>query len=342
MKKIIALLFSIVAIVCSCSTDVDIYTETYKDTTIVYGVLDVANDTNFIRIERGFAGSNDDSFDAYNIALIEDSSNYPGKLDARFIEYKKGLGEDYAPTGREIVLDTTTLHNKQEGIFYAPNQKVYYTTETFRVNNPRERFKYKLLIPKANDTVSSEISLIGNASFHLTSSIVFFKAEDAGTREFLFSPDNNEAVYQITMQFNYKEKRAGQDTIHKNVNWTVGPFNTFELGHQDNDLALTYREDILFSQLSRAIGDDILNVERFYESFVVTIYAYSKELDDYIMISAATSGVEYYYTNIHGGLGILSSCHEIQGKVDISSRTKTDLLAMPWGFKNIGYNIDKE
>lgn len=69
----------------SCSTDVDLYLD-FKDTTIVYGVLDVANDTNVIKIIRAFSGRNDDnSFDAHEIALIADSSNYPGKLDARFL-----------------------------------------------------------------------------------------------------------------------------------------------------------------------------------------------------------------------------------------------------------------
>ena len=142
------------------------------------------------------------------------------------------------------------------------------------------------------------------------------------------------------MQFNYKELRNGQDTVHKNVNWSIGPYTTYELGQEGKDLYFTYQEDILFLLLEKAIGDDILNIERFYENFVITIYAYSKELYDYIQISAATSGIEYYFTNIHGGLGVLSSCHEISGTVDISSRTKTDLLSKPWGFKYIGYNID--
>lgn len=336
-RKSIIVLFTM-SILCACSTDVDIYTGYYKDTTIVYGVIDVANDTNFIRIVRAFSGNNDASFNANEIALIEDSSNYPGKLDARLFEYKKVSGESFSPTGREIVLDTITLHNKQEGLFYAPNQKVYYTTELFHVNNAREKYKYKLLISKPNDTISSEISLIGGTNFRISSPMLFFKAENAGIRKFLFTPDDNEAIYQVTMQFNYKELKQGQDTVYKNVRWSSGPHSTYELGHEGQNLYFTYREDDLFTQLSMSIGDDIHYVERFYDSFVVSIYAYSKELDDYIQISAATSGIEYCYTNIHGGLGILSSCHEIKENIEISGRAKTDLLSMPWGFKYIGYN----
>lgn len=321
----------------SCSTDVDLYLD-FKDTTIVYGVMNVAKDTNVIKIVRAFSGSNDDSFDVHQITLIADSLNYPDKLDARFLEYKKVSGEAFSPTGREIILDTMTIHNKQEGLFYAPNQKLYYTTEHFNVNNALEKYKYKLLISKPNDTISSEISLIGGTSFQISSPMLFFKAENAGTRKLHFIPDDNDAVYKVTMQFNYKELRSGQDTVYKNVNWSMGPYSTYELGIENGKLYFTYREDILFTTLSEAIGNDILNVERFFDSFIVSIYAYGKELEEYIQISAATSGVEYYYTNIHGGLGLLSSDHEIRKNIEISSRTKTDLLSMPWGFKYIGYN----
>ena len=336
-SRFILILSCFIFVFNSCSTDVDIYTE-LKDTTIVYSVMDVANDTNVVKIIRAFSGSNEDSFDAHEIALIADSSNYPGKLDARFLEYKKAIGGSYTPTGREIILDTMTLYNKQEGFFYAPNQKLYYTTEHFNVNNAYVKYKYKLLISKPNDTISSEISLIGGENFQINTPMVFFKAQDGGMRKLFFTPDDNEALYKVTMQFNYKELRRGQDTVYKNVNWSMGPSSTYELGVEDRKLYFSYHEATLFNMLSEAIGDDILNVERFYDSFVISIYAYGKELDDYTQLNSATSGIEYYNTNIHGGLGILSSRHEIKQNVDMSSRTKTDLLSKPWGFKYIGYN----
>lgn len=339
MKNVyfILVLFYFILVFSACSTDVDLYVE-MKDTTIVYGVMDVANDTNVVKIIRAFSGSNDDSFDVHQIALIADSSNYPGLLDARFIEYKKASGGTWSPTGREIILDTMMLYNKPEGFFYAPNQKVYYTTEPFKVNNAYVKYKYKLLVIKSNDTISSDICLIGGENFQISSPMVFFRAENGGLRKLYFTPDDNEALYKVTMQFNYKELRPGQDTVYKNVNWSMGPSSTYDLEIEDRKLYFTYHEGTLFNVLSKAIGNDNFNVERFYNSFVISIFAYGKELEDYIQLNAATSGIEYYSTNIHGGLGILSSCHEIRQSVDMSSRTKTDLLSKPWGFKYIGYH----
>ena len=72
MKRIGVVLCFLVSIMCSCSTEVDLYTD-FKDTTVVYGVMDIANDTNVIKIIRAFSGSNNDnSFDAHQIALIAD------------------------------------------------------------------------------------------------------------------------------------------------------------------------------------------------------------------------------------------------------------------------------
>ena len=92
----------------ACTTDVELYAD-YKDIPVVYGLIDATTDTNFVRINRAFSSSNDNPINAYEVALIADSCNYPGKLDARIIEYKLGFGNQYSPTGRVIVLDTMTM-----------------------------------------------------------------------------------------------------------------------------------------------------------------------------------------------------------------------------------------
>ena len=122
------------AFFASCSTDVELYTD-YKDVAIIYGLLDHQADTNFIKITRAFCGTNDDPINAHEVALIADSSNYPGKLDARLVELKSTIGSQYEPTGRELVLDTMTIHDKEEGTFYSPDQKVYYTTEQLNASS---------------------------------------------------------------------------------------------------------------------------------------------------------------------------------------------------------------
>ena len=91
MKKLLLSLSLLAALMGfnACSTDVELYAD-YKDIPIVYGLLDASQDTNYIRINRAFSGSNDHPVNAHEIALIADSSNYPGKLPAYLVEYKLG------------------------------------------------------------------------------------------------------------------------------------------------------------------------------------------------------------------------------------------------------------
>ena len=90
------LLLLMVFLFGSCSTDVDLYAD-FKDITIVYGLLDINKDTNYVKINRAFLGYGD----ANEIAMIPDSSNYPGKLDAKIIEYRSSAsGNNYEKTTR--------------------------------------------------------------------------------------------------------------------------------------------------------------------------------------------------------------------------------------------------
>ena len=341
MKKLFGFLL-LVLVGISCSTKVDLYTD-FKDTTIVYGVMNVAQDTSFVKITRAFSATDEQAFDVNQVALIADSFNYPGKLDARFIELRSFYGSSYAPTGREILLDTITIHNKKEGMFYAPDQKLYYTTERFNINEGRERYRYRLWIRKDNDTITSEIGLLGSNNFQISTRDVYFRSNNSvRTHKILFIPDDNEAIYEINMQFNYKERKPGQDTVKKEVSWSLGAFSMYDLEYEDGSCFVTYPENLLFKVLSDAIGDDNLNVERFFDSFVISIFVSGKELHDYTQMNVPSSGfsqsvADYSYTNIHGGFGVFSSRYLLRKEVRISSLTQTDLLLMPWGFKNLGY-----
>ena len=54
MKKMYLLL--IVIIIIGCDTDFDVNAD-WKETTVVYGLLDASLDTQYIRINKGYLGS---------------------------------------------------------------------------------------------------------------------------------------------------------------------------------------------------------------------------------------------------------------------------------------------
>lgn len=321
----------------ACTTDVELYAD-YKDIPVVYGLIDATTDTNFVRINRAFSSSNDNPINAYEVALIADSCNYPGKLDARIIEYKLGFGNQYSPTGRVIVLDTMTIHDKDTGIFYAPHQKVYYTTETFKQNTESARYKYRLAVYKDNDTITSETGIVGGENFKiLTWQTSFVSDSTTNSGKISFTSADNTAFYDVKMYFNYREKR-GATEVNKQVKWDFGTKSVDELYYEDGYYVVAYGMNSLFNLLERAIGSDTIGVTRYFDEnpIEIVIAAGGEELYNFIQVNSQAGGLSQSvpdYTNINGGYGVFSSRINKTRYAKISGRAATDLYGKTaWHF----------
>lgn len=329
----------------ACSTDVELYAD-YKDIPVIYGLIDATQDTNYVRINRAFSSNNDNPINANEVALIADSCNYPGKLDAKIIEYKQGFGNYYSPTGRVFVLDTLTIHDKDSGVFYSPHQKVYYTTEHFNVNNSNNRYKYRLEVLKGNDTISAETGLVGgsgDSEFRILNNLVSFQSDPSDNKaKISFKPAENAVFYNVKMVFNYKEKHGDMEE-EKQVHWNFGVKTNEELiDITTGSYCVTYGVNSLFNLLAEAIGGDTVtdanhpHVQRYFDTkpIEIMIAAGGDELYNYIQVNSVSGYSQTIpdYTNIKGGYGVFSSRINISKAVGITGPTQTDLYGKPWGF----------
>ena len=344
--RFILILSTLITVFNSCSTNVDLYAD-YKDIAIVYAMLDARADTNYIKITRAFSGTNDNPIDASELVYIADSCNYPGKLDARIIELKKTPGSAYEPTGRVIELDTITLHGKEEGVFYANDQLFYYTTEPFKTGTARNRYQYRLVVIKpGGDSLTAETSIVGNEEFKIMTDEMYFKKEPTNkVKEILFKPDEAASIYEVTMQFNYREQKVGQEMKQKNVSYSYGTKSSWEFDLAAGNLySLEYPMNWLFDALGKAIGGDTIvnsnhpDVVRYIDDFVITISAGGKEFNIYYQANQAQMeslmSLVYIYNPIEGGYGPFSSRTTIQKVVRISANTERELYGtFSWGFK---------
>ena len=119
MNKIFAFLAFVItlAVFTSCDKDIEI-NDDYKDITIIYGLLDPTDSISYLRIEKAFLSNGD----IYQAAQIPDSNIFSYKLDAKLLDKDGDV---------VVVFDTTTIYNKEEGIFYAPVMQVYYAVAEF-------------------------------------------------------------------------------------------------------------------------------------------------------------------------------------------------------------------
>lgn len=347
MKKIhifltLSVLFGFLA---SCTTDVDLYAD-YKDIPVVYGLLNINEDTNYVRINRAFSGSNDHYINANEVALIADSCNYPGKLRAYIVEYKQGFGNNYEPTGDTLTLDTLTIHDKDtSGIFYAPDQKVYFTTDKnkFDNNNPRAKYLYKLMIHKGNDTITAKTGVVGGEEFKIATYSLNFKAQPSNNSgKIKFVPAENAVFYDMKFVFNYHESHNGGPMVDKQVSYSCGTKSVEELSAENGLFYFTYSDNILFHLLEEAIGGDTVmdfnhpNVVRTFDKYPIQIRlaAGADELYNYIQVNTPSGFSQTIpdYTNVKGGYGVFSSRINLTKDVSISSATQVDLYGKHWGF----------
>ena len=336
-----------VACFCSCSTDVELYAE-YKDVPVVYCLLNPRVDTNYVKITRAFCGTNEDPINANEVALIYDSSNYPGKLDARIIELESRNGSSYEPTGRVIVLDTMTIHNKQEGSFYAPDQLVYYTVEPFNAGDEGTHYKYRLMVIKPDgDTLTALTGLVGNEEFEIiTNGFSFEEQETDAMNKIMFRADGVAALYEVSLQFNYREQLEGHQMRCKNVNRSFGVRTIDEFQKvegSENAYFLGFSANWLFNALANAIGGDTVidanhpNVVRYFDNLEVSINAAGEDLYYFYLVTQSNqnnlAGFISDYSNITGGQGLFSSRTQIKKNCRLSSRTLRSLYGKSsWGF----------
>ena len=348
MKKLsflIPLLASLIGF-NACTTDVDLYAD-YKDIPVVYGLLNAKEDTNYVRINRAFSGSNDHHIDANEVALIADSCNYPGKLKAYIVEYKQGFGYTYQPTGDTLKLDTMTVHNKQEGIFYAPNQKVYFTTDKDKFTNNLEQsnYLYKLFVYKDNDTITAETGIVGGRNFSITTKSLNFRSKESDkSGRVIFTAADNAVFYNMEFVFTYHESHNGGPVVDKQVTYSFGTKSMESLETDNGTYYFTYPENALFNLLESAIGADTVydtnhpNVERSFDTYPIQIKlsAGGDELYNYIQVNSQSGFSQAVpdYTNVSGGFGVFSSRVNLVQDVRISPRTQSDLYGISaWGFQ---------
>lgn len=137
----------------SCEEDINFGGDTVQ-TPIVFCLLNQADSVHYLKLTRTFSGDNN----AVETALIADS-NY-------FQQATVKISERVSNTiTRTWILNDTVLTNKEPGVFYSPEQMLYYFTTT--ADNPlRTDAKYLLDISVNNGefTISSETELVNNIS----------------------------------------------------------------------------------------------------------------------------------------------------------------------------------
>lgn len=323
LKKqlLILLLGAVIFTFNKCSNDVDLYAD-YKDITIVYGILDISDDTTWVKVTRAFSGPGDALF----IAKNPDSSNYPYKLDLTLTGRKQG--DDLTP----IQFDTITINNKKEGdsIFYFPNQLMYYATANLDVDA-----NYTLAISNVQEQITSETPLINSFVISTPRNRINFDTDNV---KFEWTAPKNAKRFEVYYVFNFQELLPGTtDTANRSMQWVVGPEVADGVEGGEKIESTGYDGNRFYQQLENELPDEneIPGIQRWAGKVDVFVASGSQELHNYISINSFEGSLLEevpIYSNIENGYGIFAARHTTIKSVDLTTGSLGRLVSMDLGF----------
>lgn len=289
----------------SCDNDFSPNGE-WRETMVVYGLLDQDSDTSWIRIQKCYLGKGD----MLAMSSIIDSSNYPeGDLSVKIVEWNanenaSGSIEKTTESGKVFNFNYKVLSNKQEGEFYAPEQPVYYCVTK---NQLDENKIYELRIHnnKTGLDVNAETPLIGSFesnSIKVNNSNLGIFTFQNGKASLQWPNAKRARVYQPMIRFFYRNV-SSDSLMHVDV-----LFSTREV---TNELVAS-------TQISRTFfGNEIAKLITDHDtpkimgdSIALYLFAGDENLKMYRSISAPPNTIVQergIYSNINGGLGLFAA-----------------------------------
>ncbi|MHC1706204.1 MAG: hypothetical protein AB9842_01645 [Bacteroidales bacterium] len=338
MKKSIAFLFTSLALLFSCTTDFDINGE-WQDITVVYGLMNQNDSLTYIKINKAFLGEGD----ALMMAQVPDSSEYKNPLEVKVEEWSNGS------LVKTFFFDTTTIYNKEPGIFYYPDQ-ILYKANTRNQLNVESTYKLVVHNPVSGNTFRSQTILVYPFTIELpkpSQKIMGFSTE--GTSKVRWKTGKNGRRYQLMIKFNYKEVPiSGGDTVFKSVDWLFPSTKSSYLDGNE-EIEMSYSNPYFYDLIrSKIIAD--AGVQRFIGKKGSSEYDFgaiefifsvaSDEFSTFLDVYEPSTGIVQEkpdFTNIISeneakGLGIFSSRFQVFRSYKMEDLTKGRIKEMNLGF----------
>jgi hypothetical protein len=311
-KKIGILVFACAILLSACSTDFDVIGD-WKETIVVYGLLDQNQPKQYIKINKAFLGKGS----AIEYAQVKDSVQFTNSLNVTLKKIKNG---------NEVASYVLTPDNsipKDPGTFYGPDQAnaiySFNSNPSYPLNSGNlltDDAEYKLVI-KNNETgteVSSQTALIkdfGNLlspspSAAIASLIVANVDNYSYSLRFTSAP--NARIYQVILRLKYTDSTI-TGNVDKQLDWIIPQRTTATLdGGEDMDFS--FRGQDFLKYIGGTLTDYAELVKRYPGNLNIFIVSASDDLNTFIDVNKPSTGIiqeKPEYTNITNGLGIFSA-----------------------------------
>lgn len=315
MKNVFEVII-ILIIVCSCETDFNIEASE-KEIPIVYGVLNVSEPKQYIRVQRAF--------------LSKDGKVSELSKDPNILYYSNGKAILTIPsTGRTILgkrINSEDIGIKRDSGFFAESPNILYEFDTkdWLVTAPS-----KVIFTFENESllkgVSAQIALVKDLQLRegVPSAPLNFGYDRVITMGWNHSTETK--LFDLIMRINYQEKSNKTNGIflEKSVDWFLK--DNLEVGSDPTKGSFSFKGIEFFKFLGNTlpISSDI---QRNMKSIDILLTAGGIEFKEILNLNQANFGLTGSnsiprYNNIVNGIGFLSSRMRVT-RTDISLSSVT-------------------
>ena len=307
MKNRIFGLLSICAIIFgfnSCKEEIEL-TGDFEETAVVFGLLDQSESIHMIKITRAFIGPGN----AIEIAAIADSS-YFQSVTGTVTEYINNI-----PSGRIFTLTDTMILNKDEnGIFYGPEQKMYYFETA--TNTPllgAAEYQLDLDINNGEFQVSSRTEMVDNITENITSQnspFGFIQSDGDLTSTFISINTGNSYQINAKLKIDFTEW-VGTVATQKSFIWQLGESQTIP----GEDISFTAGGETFYNLIKDRVTNDPAITKRTLDGITTIVTGGAQDFFNFILVNEPSSTLaqskptftNLTATNGHPVVGIFSA-----------------------------------
>lgn len=306
--QIIISTLSILFAISGCKTEFSVNGE-YQKTAIVNAIIDFNDTIHYLKINKTFLGDGN----AFDFAAIPDSS-YFSSVDGTVKEVVNGT------VNRTFTLRDTLIENKDEsGVFYAPQQRLYYFYTAPNEKLDKDAIlRLNLNLDNGDNIVTGETELVSGLSIESPNDFTPLALAEALVEDdtdylrpsISFKTGTSAQYFDLRIIFRYNEFEGTNNTI-KEFEWKVADLAKDQLAVSPNNQAsIVLNGKNFYEQVAAKISIDPAVTRRTVHSLDFVLTGGSQDLVNYIAVNQPVSSLAQSkptFTNLSGGLGIFTS-----------------------------------
>lgn len=309
MKKLTPFIIASLILLTACSTEFDVIDD-YKETTVVYGLLDQNDSAHYIRINKAFLGEGN----ALIMAQQFDSLHYSNQLNIKLEQLKNNT------VIKTFSLEKDSAIKKDPGVFSNPRQILYKVNgKVHKGLDLKDDTTYKLTIANlvTGNVIIAETPLISGFTItvpKLSSTQFDFAGNSPPAslnqiKRIEWKTGKNGRLYETFIRFNYTEiNKVTNSKTNKFVDWHFAPQNS--MGIEGGEIMeVSFRGEEFYKFIEGSI-DKNSNVWRYPGTLDFVFSIASEEFNTYMEVNAPATGIvqeKPHYSNITNGVGLFSS-----------------------------------